>query len=254
MSLTKGLALLGLAGGAAAMLTELRDAATEPASGLSKPVDRKRTILITGAASGIGLNTAQLFLAKGWFVGAFDVNAEGLEKAFKGRSPQSVYTATLDVCDPEACKEALKNFLEAAPGNALDVLFNNAGILTIDEFERIPLERQQKIIDVNCSGVINMTMAALPSLKATRGCIVSMASASSVGGFPFHVTYAASKAFVYSFTEGLRTELAQHGVRVCDVSVLYVNTSMVNSQQYDSWNFLNRDTYISPALVAGTVW
>ncbi|GBG30878.1 Dehydrogenase/reductase SDR family member 7B [Hondaea fermentalgiana] len=251
-----GAALLvgGVAAAAAAKAAKARDALGEPESGLARPVDRKRTILVTGAASGIGLNTVRLFLAKGWFVGAFDLDEEALRKALGDRSASSVVLGRVDVCDGDSCKSAVETFLRAAPGGAMDALFNCAGILTIEEFERIPLARQQLIIDVNCKGVINMTLPALPALKEARGCIITMASGSSVAGIPYHVTYAATKAFVYSFTEGLRTELSPQGVRVCDVSVNYVATPMTATQQWSKGSFLVKNNFATASSVAGTVW
>ncbi|GBG30877.1 Dehydrogenase/reductase SDR family member 7B [Hondaea fermentalgiana] len=241
-----------VAAATAVQVTKLRDAASEPESGLARRVQRKRVILVTGAASGIGLRTVQMFMAKGWFVGAFDINEDALEKAL-GDSV-SLVKGIVDVCDAESCKRAVQTLCSAAPGGAVDVLFNCAGILSIGEFERIPLERQQSIIDINCKGVINMTMACLPALKESRGCIVSMASLSAVAGVPFHATYAASKAFVFSFTEGLRSELVQYGVRVCDVSVDYVSSPMTATQNWSQGTFMAKKNFATTGQVACKVW
>jgi len=216
-------------------------------------ISRRRTILITGAASGIGLATAKLFLAKGWFVGALDLDEDALKRAF-GNSP-SVKMGLVDVCDSDLCEAAVKAFLEATPDGKLDVLFNCAGILSIGPFDELSLARQQQEIQVNCTGVVNMTHKALPALKESRGRIVTMASASAIGGIPNHAVYAATKAFVYSFTEALRSELCdKYGVRVADVSVSYVKSPMTDSQVYDGVTFSKKEAFASVENVASCVF
>ncbi|CAK9079762.1 Uncharacterized oxidoreductase SE_2036 [Durusdinium trenchii] len=136
----------------------------------------------------------------------------------------------------------------------MDALFNCAGILTIGRFDEIPLARQNKIIEVNCQGIVNMTFAAMDALKAARGRVVSMASASAVAGIPMHATYAATKAFVYSMTEAWRSEFASEGVRFADVSVSYVKTNMTDSQSFDEGLFAEKKKFHSTNDVAATVW
>ena len=127
---------------------------------------RKRYCLISGAASGIGLATARLFLQRGWHVGAFDVNEEGLKKEFGGLAPEEVTFGYLDVSDASACQTALATLLEASNGK-LDLLFNCAGLLTIAPFRDIPLARQLAMVRVNVDGVVNLTHASLDALRTT---------------------------------------------------------------------------------------
>jgi NADP-dependent 3-hydroxy acid dehydrogenase YdfG len=125
-------------------------------------------IFITGAAAGIGRATAKLFAGRGWFVGLYDMNAPGLESLKQELGPGACIAEPLDVTDAGAFGAALNRFFQAA-GRRIDVLFNCAGILSVGNFEDIPLARHHQIVDINLKGVINGFHCALPYLKQTRG-------------------------------------------------------------------------------------
>ncbi len=193
---------------------------------MSKP---RKSIFITGAAAGIGRATALRFAAAGWRIGLYDINLLGVKALASEIGPQAV-VGKLDVGNEAAFAKALADFAEPSDGR-IDVLFNNAGILSTGDFESMPLARCHALIDINAKGVLNGCHAAFPYLKAAKGRVINMASASAIYGAPAFAVYSASKFFVRGLTEALNIEWARHGVYVCDVMPLFVDTPMVQALQ-----------------------
>lgn len=224
---------------------------------------RIRGILITGGASGIGLRTTVKFLLEGWKVGVYDLNISDLEKKICDIEPdlaellkERLFSQQLDVTDTDSCKSAIDHFTKNN-GGYIDALFNCAGILYAGPFEKGSLAKQRALIRVNCEGVLQMSYLALDSLKKTdNSCIVSMASISAMGSIANHGVYCSTKAFVWSLTGALRGELKCHNVRVCDVSVSFVDTPMVQTQNINNYTpQMQKDLKkIKPKEVANTVF
>lgn len=225
---------------------------------------RLKSILVTGGASGIGLRTTVKFLLEGWNVGVYDINIEGLEKKICEIEPllekvleDRLCFGTLDVTEEESCRKAIENFTLFTNGY-LDALFNCAGLLYVGSFEKGSVKRQCNMIKVNCEGLMQMTHVSLDALKKTKdSCIISMASLSAVGSLPNHAVYCSTKAFVWSLTGALRSELTvAFGIRVCDVSVSFVNTPMVQAQDKSNYTgiFKKQLEDVSPEEVAETVF
>ncbi|MHC4342931.1 MAG: SDR family oxidoreductase [Planctomycetota bacterium] len=187
--------------------------------------DRK-IAFITGAASGIGRATAELFAAQGWWIGAADRNAEGLEKLRDAIGKDRCRPWRLDVTDKAAYDAAVADLAEET-GGRLDLLYNNAGIGAAGFFEEIPIEESLKIIDVNLVGVLNGIYAALPLLKATPNSLCFTTSSSSATyGAPSLAVYAATKFAVKGLTEALAVELSRCDVRVADVLPGLIDTAI----------------------------
>lgn len=185
-------------------------------------------IFITGAAAGIGRATAELYAARGWFVGLYDLAGSAVEGLRQKFGASQAIAEQLDVTDPAAVEAALLRFWDKT--GRLDVMFNCAGILTTGDFADIPLARHHLLVDLNLKGVINGAHAAFPYLKQTRGsCLINMASASAIHGTPAFATYGATKFAVKGLTEALSIEWAQHRIRVMDLMPLFVATPMVNN-------------------------
>ncbi|MGQ0586283.1 MAG: SDR family oxidoreductase [Gammaproteobacteria bacterium] len=185
------------------------------------------SIFVTGAASGIGRATAGLFAERGWFVGLYDTNEAGVRELAARLGPQRACAGRLDVTDAAQFTAALAQFWQAA-GQRLDLLFNNAGIATVNEFEQVPLARHHAIVDVNLKGVINGFHCAFDYLRRTPGArVISTCSASAIYGTPLFASYSATKFAVKGLTEALNVEWARHGITVMDVLPLFVDTPMV---------------------------
>lgn len=209
-------------------------------------------ILITGAASGIGAATARLFHANGWKVGLLDVNQTALQDL--AAELGGAWHRVLDVTDAAASATALADFCGTC-GGKLRLLFNCAGVLRFGHFESISLDEHLRILDINVRGLLQMTYAAFPYLKATRGAqILNMGSASGLYGTPHMVSYSASKFAVRGMTEALELEWRRHGIRVADLMPPFVRTPMVASQQFEPPTLRRLGVTQEAGDVAAAVW
>ena len=166
------------------------------------------TILITGCSTGFGLETAHLFLDRGWRVVATmrDPRASRLSPSLALR------VLPLDVTDPASIEAAL-----AAAGPA-DVLVNNAGIGWLNAFEATSLETIRRLFETNTFGTMAMCRAVVPAMRERgAGVIVNVTSSTTLKALPMLAAYTASKAAVNAFTASLAEELAPFGVRALTV-------------------------------------
>lgn len=210
-------------------------------------------IFITGAASGIGRACAELFAQRGWFVGLYDLNADGAAAVAAQLGEGNAVSGALDVCDPDAWERALAHFWTHS-GQRLDVLLNNAGILTAGRFETVPLAQHRAMLDVNVASVVAGCHSAFRYLRQTPGArVINMASATAIYGQPELVTYSATKFAVRGFTEGLDLEWSRFGIRVSAVWPSFVRTAMATGfDRIASARSLG--IRLTPADVAATVW
>ncbi|MBI1262641.1 MAG: SDR family oxidoreductase [Rhizobiales bacterium] len=189
--------------------------------------DGCQSIFITGAASGIGRATARLFHEKGWFVGAFDLNAEGLASLEQEIGSQNCVTRRLDVTDKADYDNAIAVFSAATDGK-MDMLYNNAGIGTGGLFDMVSLEDSLRVVQVNFIGVLHGIYAALPLLKATKNSMCFTTSSSSATyGMPGIAVYSATKHAVKGLTEALSIEFRLYGIRVADVLPGLIDTAIL---------------------------
>ncbi|MDY6922114.1 MAG: SDR family oxidoreductase [Pseudomonadota bacterium] len=185
-----------------------------------------KTMLITGAGSGIGRAVAELMYQQGWHLGVLDVNPEPLLELVSAWSADRYTLLQADVTNANQVADALAQYMEGRPH--LDVLFNCAGVLEVGDFESIDLERHQRVLEINNRGVLNCTYRAFPYLQRTPGArVISMSSASSLFGVPGFASYSASKFWVKGFTESLSVEWARHDITVVDIEPPFVGTPML---------------------------
>jgi NAD(P)-dependent dehydrogenase (short-subunit alcohol dehydrogenase family) len=173
----------------------------------------RRSIFITGAASGMGRETARLFASKGWFVGGYDVNEVGLADLRAELGEENCLARRLDVTDRADYREALDEFAPAA-GGRLDILYNNAGIGFARRTHLLTEEEWDRTIDVDLKGVFLGCKYALPELMKRGGAILSTASVAGIEGFRQMAAYCAAKAGVILLTKSLAMDYAEHGIRV----------------------------------------
>jgi len=186
-----------------------------------------KSIVITGAASGIGKAVADKFYQDGWYVGLFDVAEAPLLSMQEQWGSERCHIQVVNVTDSDALAVSFEKFVLEA--GKLDVLFNCAGLLEFGHFEEISLQRHHQIIDVNNRGLLNCCYLAFPFLAKTPGArVINMSSQSSMYGVPGLSSYAATKSWVKSFTEAINIEWQRHDIHVTDVAPPFVNTPMVS--------------------------
>ncbi len=192
--------------------------------------DVQKSIFITGAGSGIGRATAQLFAERGWFVGLSDINPQGLEETAALLPSGQRISMILDTRDRSAWTRALESFGQAT-GRRMDVLFNNAGIGKGGWIDEMAPDDIDLVLDVNLKGVINGCIEALPLLRETPGArIVNVASVAGVFGAPKLAVYCATKFGVRGLTEALDVEYSRYGVRVVSLMPWFVDTAILDAQ------------------------
>jgi NAD(P)-dependent dehydrogenase (short-subunit alcohol dehydrogenase family) len=189
----------------------------------------RKSIFITGAASGMGRETAKLFAKNGWFVGAFDVNNEGLSTLEQEIGSDNCVIRRLDVTD-KADFEATVAAFGAETDGKMDLLFSNAGIGESGWFEDVPYEAMMRLINVNFIGVVTSIYTALPLLKSTPNSLVFITSSSSATyGMPRIAIYSATKHAVKGLTEALSVEFSRFGVRVADILPGLIDTNILRA-------------------------
>lgn len=213
-----------------------------------------KSILITGAGSGIGRETARLFAGRGWSVGAVDVSEAAIAALAAEFPAGTVVPIVADVRTLDGARAMVETFT-ARTGGTLDVLFNCAGVLRMGPFESISTEDQALTVDVNATGVLNGLNAAFPALKRTPGAhVVSMSSTSAEYGTPDLAVYSATKFFVRGLTEALNIEWARHDINVSALLVAYVRTPMVLGAKVKAKSVDTLGVKVSPETVAAAVW
>ena len=185
-----------------------------------------KVAIITGAARGIGRETALLFAAEGAKVVICDLLDEGEEVAeeIRSRGGEAIFYK-LDVTDRDAVKRMVDAVVERY--GRIDILVNNAGITRDAQFLKMTEEDWDKVIAVNLKGVFNVTQAVAPVMVAQgKGKIVNAASVVALYGNFGQTNYVASKAGVIGMTKVWARELGRKGINVNAVAPGFIQTEM----------------------------
>lgn len=170
-----------------------------------------RTVLITGAARGIGAATARHLHAEGANVALVGLERERLEQLAAELGDRSA-AFEADVTSAKAVDRAVRGAVREFGG--IDVAIANAGLVFLDAIADAPIEHLRRTIDVNLLGVVHTDRAVLPQLVRRGGYLLNVASLAAVTHGPLMGAYAASKAGVEAFTDSLRIETRTSGVGV----------------------------------------
>lgn len=186
------------------------------------------SIVITGASSGIGRETASYYAKQGWIVYAIARSADKLAE-LAAEHPQRIIPVSLDLTN----MEAMQSWLLSLPASVnFDVVLLNAGNCEYVEAKDLDLAAFERTFAINFQAVVASTKLLLPSLKAgnTLAIVSSMAHF-----FPFtrSEAYGASKAAVSYFAESLRVDLADTGINVCLIEPGFIDTPLTQKNDFD---------------------
>ena len=186
-----------------------------------------KVAVVTGAASGMGRYLAVLLAKMGCNVAICDVNEEGLSKTSSMLTNYNVATSQhiVDIAE----KAEIERFHEEviARHQKVDLVFNNAGITVVSEFDSMPEEDWDRVMRVNLDGVINMTRKFLPELKSRpEAALINTSSIFGMVAVPSQSVYHATKFAVRGFTESLAKEMKDTNLQVHCVHPGHVGTNI----------------------------
>lgn len=190
-----------------------------------------KTVLVTGAGSGIGREIALAFASAGAYLILSDVNETGMQETGKLISAIGAkWEAHVANVASRDDMQALATKVDAKHG-ALDVLVNNAGIGSAGRFLDTSLDTWDKVLDVNVKGVVHGCHYFLPAMVAAGkgGSVVNLASMAAFLAPREMSIYAASKFAVLGFSESLRSEMAEHNIHVTAICPGVINTPIVQN-------------------------
>lgn len=170
-----------------------------------------RTVVVTGAAGGMGALFVRRFLDNGDTVIATDRSADALAALHDGPGAERLRTVAADYTD-EAGIEAIVELARATTGR-IDVIVHSAGWFPVQPFEQMDAAAWKTVLDINLVGPALLTRAILPFMKGHGwGRIVSLGSASIYGGVPGQVHYVSAKSGIVGMTRSLAHELGHEGI------------------------------------------
>lgn len=199
--------------------------------------------IVTGAASGIGKEVALQLAADGWDVAITDINADGLADTAADIADRVIHAEPLDIADHGAVEEWGRGVVDkhGVPHS----IYHVGGISIWGSIAAMPLEKWQKLIDVNLMGTIHIIRTLVPPMMEAGPLdsgnvkevgprrLVCVSSSAGILGLPWHAAYSASKGGVLAMLEVLRFDLAPYGIKVHAVAPGAVDTGLVRTIDID---------------------
>jgi 3-oxoacyl-[acyl-carrier protein] reductase len=189
----------------------------------------KKIALITGAAGVLGRATARCLIEEPIRIVLADLDLDDL-KDLAAELGADAYPVAFDISDPDQVAATIRQ-IENEVGE-IDILINNAGILSNNKAEATTLEEWRRIMRVNLDGAFYLSRAVLPAMKRKRwGRIINTSSlAAKSGGITAGTAYSVSKGGLISLTFSLAAETAAYGITVNGIAPAYVRTPMITEQ------------------------
>ena len=193
---------------------------------------KEKTVLVTGAASGIGLATARRFLDEGANVLMLDKDEAKLKEVAAALPQDRVLVQLGDTARKETATAAVKAAVDRFGG--LHILVNNAGVATEGDIMQTSEEDFDRVMSVNVAGYFHMAKAAMPELVKVKGSIVMTSSVSGLGGDWNTFAYNTSKGAVSNMVRAMALDAGKDGVRVNAVNPSFTDTGMTQDMLKDA--------------------
>jgi NAD(P)-dependent dehydrogenase (short-subunit alcohol dehydrogenase family) len=190
-----------------------------------------KVVLITGAARGIGAETAKALAARGAKVVLTDVDGEPLERVVAEIGEEDALGIVADVVELAQMESAASQAVERF--GRLDVVIANAGIASYGSVLAVDPETFRRVLDINVLGVFHTARATLPALIESQGYLLVVSSLAAFAAAPGLAAYNASKAGVEHLANALRLEVAHHGVDVGCAHMSWIDTPLVQDAKRD---------------------
>tara|TARA_B100001027_G_scaffold3857_1_gene2537 strand:- start:1769 stop:2515 length:747 start_codon:yes stop_codon:yes gene_type:complete len=185
---------------------------------------KNKTVIVTGAGSGIGKSTALRLDAEGAKLLIIDINEEELGTTHSMLKNKSSTSHIINIASLNEIKKIFKDFQET--NKQLDALINVAGILRFDNSHEVEIENWNKILEINLTGTFFMCRYALPLLLESKGAIVNVSSSAAIGAHAWTAAYSASKGGISAFSKTLAVEYGMRGLNVNCVCPASIQTPM----------------------------
>ncbi|MHC4976721.1 MAG: SDR family oxidoreductase [Planctomycetota bacterium] len=188
---------------------------------------KDQTIIVTGASSGIGEATARLLASRGARVACLARRADRLESLVERITAEggSAIARECDVTDREQIAQAIEQARDRF--GPVDALVNNAGVMPISHIDRLDVESWDRMIDINIKGVLYCAAAVIPEMiERQSGHIINVSSTAGRRVIPGGSIYCATKHAVHALSEGMRSELSAHNIKVTIVAPGFTRTEL----------------------------